>query len=284
MKNIVVPTDLSPKAFNAFILATRIAKKTKGTIHLIHIVEPVSAHFSSAGEYDIDEFEALYARQMIDKIGGELEALANAHHDGTYGIDWYVGVGDPYVKIKKKATEVKADMVIMGDKGITDAEEFFLGSLTDKLVRSMPCPVISVKAVIDETSFEQIVYATDLEEDNEPMMLLLASFSKYFDSTIHIVRVNTHKNFRNDIDVQVNLERLADRYGLEDYTLNTYSHEDEEYGIVYFADEKGADLIAMGMHEKSGFRRLISGGSIANEVADHTFRPVLTYRFNNDPK
>lgn len=64
---------------------------------------------------------------------------------------------------------------------------------------------------------------------------------------------------------------------MKNYTINSYSHEDEEYGIVYFADEVGADLIVMGIHEKSGFRRLISGGSLAEEVSDHTFRPVLTY-------
>lgn len=283
MKNIVVPTDLSPKSFSALMLAKSIARKTQGTIHLIHIVEPVSTHFTSAGEYTFDDFEALYARQTIERVGEELQALSDAHKEDGFAIDWEVNVGDPYAQIRKKAKSVAADLVVIGSKGVTDSDEFFLGSLTDKVVRNIPCPVVTVKAVIDDASFEHIVYATDLNEDHEPMMLLLASFSEYFNATIHIVRVNTKKDFKNDIDVEVSLKKLADRYELKNYTLNTYSHEDEEYGIVYFADEQDANLIAIGVHEKSGFRRLISGGSIANEVTEHTYRPVLTYCFNSNP-
>ena len=40
--------------------------------------------------------------------------------------------------------------------------------------------------------------------------------------------------------------------------------------------------MAMGIEEKSGFRRLISGGSLTEEVFDHTFRPVLTCHFQTD--
>lgn len=267
------------------MLAKRIAEKSHGTVHLLHVSEPISGHFTASGEYVNDDFEGFYAASVMEQAGRELDALSTAHKTGMFSINWQVVLGDPYTKVLQKVRETCADLVIIGAKGVTDAEEFFLGSLTDKVVRNIPCPVITVKAVIDgKSGFENIVYATDMEEDHKPMILLLRAFQEHFNSTIHILRVNTHKKFKNDIDVQVALEKLADRYELTDYTLNTYSHEDEEYGIVYFADEEGADLIVMGIHEKSGFRRLISGGSIANEVADHTFRPVLTYRFNTNPK
>ncbi|GAB5522821.1 MAG: universal stress protein [Roseivirga sp.] len=285
MKNILVPTDFSPKSFSALMLAKQISEKSNGTRHLLHVVEPISGHFTSSGEYAKDDFEAVYARSVIESAGRELKALSKAHENGSLRIDWQVVVGDPYSEVAEKVQEVAADLVIIGAKGITDSDDFFLGSLTDKIVRNAPCPVITVKAVIDDTSvFRNIVYATDLQEEHRSVISLLSTLQNYDQTTIHIVRVNTPKNFRNDIDVQVELEKLADRYELENYTLNTYSHEDEEYGIVYFADEVNADLIVMGIHEKSGFRRLISGGSLVNEVTDHTFRPVLTSRFDSRSK
>ncbi|MEM7110401.1 MAG: universal stress protein, partial [Bacteroidota bacterium] len=105
-----------------------------------------------------------------------------------------------------------------------------------------------------------------------------------FDATLHVVKINTRKNFQNEISMDKNLESFAKRFDLKNYTLDTYSHEDEEYGIVYFADKMEADLIALGINEKSGIRRLISGGSIAEDVTEHTFRPVLTYQFSKKSK
>ncbi len=73
---------------------------------------------------------------------------------------------------------------------------------------------------------------------------------------------------------------MALKNGLRDYELNVTRHPNEEYGIIEFASQKKADLIALGLHEKSGIRRLISGGLLIDEIYDHAFRPILTYYFD----
>ncbi len=284
MRKIVVPTDFSIKSYNALTLAKRIAKKTKGTVHLIHVAESILGNYPDMDGMLEDDFDDLYTMTMIEKLWDKLLALKNSESNPSVVIKPTIKVGDPYKEIKKLVKELDAELVIIGAKGFTDPEEFFLGSITDKVVRSMPCPVITVKEVVDKTTFKNIIYATNMEESHAPLMNLLTKLQNLFKSTIHIVKINTRKNFKNDIDTRVALEKLVDQYDLKNYTLNVYNHEDEEYGIVYFADEKRADLIAMGVHEKSGFRRLISGGSLANQVTDHTFRPVLTYRFQAKQK
>ncbi|MDW3197640.1 MAG: universal stress protein [Cytophagales bacterium] len=280
MHNIIVPTDFSIKSYNALRLAKRIASGTRGVIHIVHVVEPVSGQYSSMGENLGSTLDDVYIVQLVEKLTEELQNLKALNEGHDHQILSYIKVGDPYCEIKEMVEHLKADIIIVGAKGFMDAEEFFLGSITDKLVRTAPCPVITVKEVIDEGSFQNIVYATDLEADNKPMMNLLMRLQDLFDAQLHLVMVNTPKNFHNDIDTQRRMEQLVQHYQLKNYTLNIYNHEDREYGIVYFADGKQADLIAMGVHEQSGFRRLISGGSLADEVTEHTFRPVLTYRTN----
>ncbi|MEO9804753.1 MAG: universal stress protein [Reichenbachiella sp.] len=285
MQNIIVPTDFSIKSFNALSLAKRIARKAKSTIYLVHVYQPPHSHYSVMGEVVKGEHDDIFAIKLIEKLKKELEILKTANEDNSFDIEVKLKIGEPYEEIKAMAKRYNADLIVIGSTGMTDSEEFFLGSLTDKIIRSMSCPVLTVKESIDDESFDNIVYATDLKEDHTAMMNLMLRFQFLFGSTIHIVKVNTAKNFKNDIDTKVALQKLADRYELKkNYTLNCYGHDDEEYGIVYFADERGADIIAMGVHEKSGFRRLISGGSIADEVADHTFRPVLTYQFQTEEK
>jgi nucleotide-binding universal stress UspA family protein len=282
MENIIVATDFSIKSYNALIVAKKIARKANSTIHIVHVIEPVHGKYSIMGEYVDDPMDDLFMVKLVEKVTEELKILKNSHTESSFEIETKLVVGHPYSEIKILTKSLNAQLLIMGTQGVTDTEEFFLGSLTDKLIRTSLCPVIAVTEVINEEQFDNIVYATNLKEDDKQMMNLMLAFQGLFKSTIHLLNVNTTKNFKNDIDTKVTLQKLVDRYEMKNYTLNCYSHEDEEYGIVYFADEVGADLIAMGVHEKSGFRRLISGGSVVDDVKDHTFRPVLTHRFQSE--
>lgn len=284
MKSIIVPTDFSIKSYSALTLAKRLVRKSQGTIHLIHVIEPISNQYLGLGEHIKDLFDDTFIIKLVEKTKQELSALKKTHEENGFTIKTTVLVGDPYQKIQEKVKEVNADMIIVGDKGVTDSEEFFLGSLTDKIVRNATCPVITTKAVIDESKFENIVYATDMVARHEPMMAILKAFERHFNSTIHIVKINTRRGFKNDIDVRVSMEKLADHFDLKNYTLNVYNHEEEEDGIVYFADDRKADLIAIGIHENSRFRRMINGGPVAEEVKNHTFRPVMTYKFESKNK
>ena len=279
MQNIIVPTDFSFISYNALEYAKMIAKKTDGTIFLVHVMEPISGKYSSTGEFMEDDLDDIYNKKLSEKIGNELKILRKAHTNRFYEIQTKLLVGDLFQELRDFISFIGPDLVIMGAKGYTDAEEFFLGSLTDKVIRSISCPVITVTGKVNKNVFKNIVYATDLEEEQVRMLNLLKQLQSLFGSQLHLVKINTRKNFSNDIDTMVEFERLVDKYQVKNYTLNCYSHEDEEYGVIYFADVKKADLIAMGVHEKSGFRRLISGGSLADEVVDHTIIPVLTRRF-----
>jgi nucleotide-binding universal stress UspA family protein len=274
-----VCTDFSIKSHNALVLAKRIAIKAKSTIHIVHVLEPILGNYFFSGEFVKDPMDDVFMIRIAEKVTAELHTLEISNMHPNFDIKVKLLIGDPYQKIKNLTEELNADLVVMGYKGVTNAEDFFLGSLTDKVIRSLQCPVLTVKEVMDERSFDNIVYATDLEEDHTAMMNLILRFQDIFGSTVHIVKMNNKNNFKNEMETKAVLQRLVDKYDMKNYTINCYSHEDEEYGVVHFADEVGADLIVMGVHEKSGFRRLISGGSIADEVTDHTFRPVLTYRF-----
>ena len=72
------------------------------------------------------------------------------------------------------------------------------------------------------------------------------------------------------------MQEFAKRLQLKNFTLNIFSDNTEEEGIIYFADHINADLIAMATHGRTGFAHVISG-SIAEDVVSHSKRPVLTF-------
>ena len=92
---------------------------------------------------------------------------------------------------------------------------------------------------------------------------------------MHLVYVNVPNRFANSRVIRDRMQDFVDRYGLRDYQFTIYNDESEEQGIVHFADEVGADLIAIATHGRTGLAHLISG-SIAEDIVNHANRPVLT--------
>ncbi|MEO9485274.1 MAG: universal stress protein [Ekhidna sp.] len=274
---IIVPTDFSTVSYNALFIAKNFAKASGGEIILLHVIEPPSASFSSIGENLENGMEDVFVAQLVRKIDNELHSLKSAHDDVKIKI--VRKIGDPYKEIRDTAIWEKAELIVMGEKGQGDDNDLFIGSLTDKIVRTSKSPVITVNQAIEENPIQHIVYATDLKEEHPRLIHLLKQIQRLFNAKLHIVKINTRDKYANDLDTMVDLRTLIDKYEIENYTIETYNHEDEEYGIIYYADQVKADLIAIGVHKKTGIRRLINGGDLAEIVAEHVDRPVLTYHF-----
>lgn len=275
---IIVPTDFSTTSFNAFHHARKFAKASDGEIILLHVIEPPSAAFSSMGESLDGNMQDVYMVKLVEKVDQELRAIRDAYD--TYNIKIVRKTGDPFIVINDMIQSEMVDLVVMGEKGVSDVSDLFLGSLTDKIVRTSRYPILTVNQNIEEQPIGNILYATDLQDEHPKMIRLLKKVQQLFGAKLHLLKVNTRKNYENDIAIDVAFRKLVDKYELSDVETHTYNHEDEEDGIIYFADEIHADMIAMGVHRKSGLRRLINGGTLAEEIAEHSNRPVLTYHFS----
>ena len=91
-----------------------------------------------------------------------------------------------------------------------------------------------------------------------------------------MVWVNTPNNFERDKLTKIRMRQFIEKHKIQNCTVNIYSDITEEDGIISFAEDKNADMIAMITHGRTGFAHLIAG-SIAEDVVNHTKRPVLTY-------
>lgn len=272
---IIVPIDFSTTSYNAFTTAKKFAKATGGEITLVHIIEPPSASFSSMGKNLEDKMDDAFISKLIEKVDYELKILQEANTDVSLKI--IRKIGKPFQEVKRLILVEMADLVVIGDKGVVDDEDIYIGSLTDKIVRTSKCPVLTVNQEVNENSLGNLLYATDLKEEHPKLVALLKEIQVLFDAQIHIVKINTRNNYSNDVDTMTDLHKLVEKYQIKNYTLAVYNHEDEEFGIAYYANEVKADLIAMGIHQTSGLRRLIKGANLAENVSEQTYRPILTF-------
>lgn len=279
MKTILVPTDFSKPALWALEVATGIAERAKATLVLLHVIEqPTEDSFNIEGEAaHADDWEGkLFTMKMIEKSKNELAEAVASIGDRDIDIKTELRIGNPFHGIRSIITDHKVDLVVMGTAGHTKYEEMLIGSNTEKVVRYSRCPVLTIHEPTSETNFKNIVYATSLNDRERAFAKIVTQAQDMYDSTIHLVRINTPSVFQPDHTVRKTMEVFARKANLRNYTINIFSDFSEEDGIIEFAASVKADMIAMATHGRTGFARVLAG-SIAEDVVNHSQTPVLTY-------
>lgn len=279
MKKILVPTDFSRPAQWALQTAIGIAKKVKARIVLLHVVEqPTSDSFNVEGQVcGDDEWEdKRFTLKLIEKNRAQLEGAARLAEEAGVFATCELRLGNPFHGIKTVITDSQADLVVMGTSGRSKLEEIVVGSNTEKVVRYSKCPVLTVHEEPTGKDFVNIVYASRLNENEKEFASVVKNAQEMYNAMIHLVRINTPMNFRPDHEVKTAMQDFARKLKLENYTMNVFSDRSEEEGILHFATSVNADLIAMATHGRTGFAHVLVG-SIAEDVVNHSQRPVLTY-------
>ena len=152
--DILVATDLSQSAVNAFKHAVMMARRNKAKIHLLHVVPEVDAAMHSyisalMAEGSLDQFESRnkeLARQEIERRLKQFakDELSNHPEDLERVVTIEVAHGHPVVKILETADRLNVDVIVMGSHGKGAIEHAFLGSTTEKVLRKSKRPVFVI--------------------------------------------------------------------------------------------------------------------------------------------
>jgi nucleotide-binding universal stress UspA family protein len=279
MKKILVPTDFSKTSVTALEVAVEIAKKSGAEITLLHVVEEATPDsYNITGEWQTNEdwSDKLFTLKLLEKAKGQLEKLVLDPRFSSVQVNGELRLGNPFHGMRTIIVEHKVDLVVMGTRGKSKLEEMIIGTNTERIVRHSKCPVLSVHKKPAKVDFKNIVYATAMHKDEEVFTKIIKRTQQLYDSTIHLVRVNTPGDFQRDYVVREYMEKFAKKLGLKNYTINIFNDITEEEGIIYFAETIDADLIAMATHGRTGFAHVMAG-SIAEDVVGHAKRPVLTF-------
>ncbi len=275
MVKILVPVDFSKEALDALQFAVGLTSAKSAKIEVIHVVEyPVGAAMDPVGmavpsPYD-PEFVDLLKQNAEKRMNEFLGQFKSA-------ISYTIEVGNPFFEITEKLSKIDADLVVMGTKGATGFKEFFIGSNAEKVVRKASCPVITLAQPTRCEDIQDIVFATNITDVSEGLVMNVKQLQDIFNAKIHLVRINTPNNFERDELAEKALEDLAERFMFKDYTVNIYNDVYEDQGILSFAKKINAHMIAMGTHGRTGLKHLLTG-SLAEDVVNHAKRPIWTYQ------
>jgi nucleotide-binding universal stress UspA family protein len=278
MRKILVPTDFSKTSVTAMEVATEIAKKAGAEITLLHVVEEATPEsYRVTGEWQTNEdwSDRLFTLKILEKAKAQLEKMVLDPRFAAVKVNGELRLGNAFHGMRTIITDKKMDLVVMGTRGHSKFEEMVIGTNTERVVRHAKCPVLSVHKKPAKIDFKNIVYATAMHKDEEVFSRIVKRTQQLYNSTVHLVRINTPGDFQRDFVVKDYMEKFAKKLGFKNYTLNIFNDVSEEEGIIYFAESIDADLIAMATHGRTGFAHVLAG-SIAEDVVGHAKRPVLT--------
>jgi nucleotide-binding universal stress UspA family protein len=145
---ILVPTDLSELASQVLPLAENLARRFKGTIVLLHVIEPELAEPLFWGESSGYPMTLESIDDIRSKVGARLDALKEGFPEGV-DVEVEVREGISYTEISRFARESKADVVLIATHGRTGFPHLVLGSVAERVVRTAPCSVLSMRPVVD---------------------------------------------------------------------------------------------------------------------------------------
>ena len=141
---IVVGTDGSETASEAVRQASELCKISKSELNIVSAFEPVSQAQLREEARDVpgDIASAVNPREAVNVT---LDNAAGIAKKLKVSVQKHPREGDPADAILDVAEEIKADLIIVGNKGMTGAKRFLLGSVPNKVSHHAPCSVMIIQ-------------------------------------------------------------------------------------------------------------------------------------------
>jgi len=142
--SIVIGTDGSDTAGEAVRQASELARAVGASIHLVSAYEPVSNQRQREERQEApgDLEWMVNAREDVEAT---LREASGSLEDAGVSVDTYAREGDPADAILDVAEEKTADLIVVGNKGMTGAKRFLLGSVPNKISHHAPCSVMIIR-------------------------------------------------------------------------------------------------------------------------------------------
>jgi nucleotide-binding universal stress UspA family protein len=142
--SIVVGTDGSETAKEAVRQATEFAKAVGAKVHLVSAYEPIGEGRLREERQQVPD-DMQWMVNPREDVDATLRDAAGSIEEIGIEVDIYAREGDPADAILDVAEEQNADLIVVGNKGMTGAKRFLLGSVPNKVSHHAPCSVMIIR-------------------------------------------------------------------------------------------------------------------------------------------
>jgi len=288
-RSILVPIDFSDHADAALGSALDLAKDSDATLHLVHAYE---IPLGTIPPYGIEVPQSVVT-EVRDAAARRLEKAAQRVRDRGGRCETHLVHATPASGIVEAAETLRADLIVMGTRGLTGVKHVLLGSVAERTVRAAPCPVLTVKPGAKALRFDSVLVPVDFSPHAEQALAVGIELAKAHGGALHLLHAyelpaSITMAYAVAIPQSVwesvqeagrkRLLDLAERAKAAGVRVETHLvTAPAADAIAEAATAHGADLIVIGTRGLTGLKHVLLGS-----VAERTLRiapcPVLTVK------
>lgn len=270
---ILVPIDFSDQSLIALTQSYNLAQKINAEIILLYVIEEVNPMIKRLYK----ELNGIH-----EAVLSNLKNLAEDKAKETgLKIDVEIEEGKIYSKIIEVAKKLEVTFIIMGTRGGEGSK--FIGSNANKVVKTAPCPVITIKGKMHNKGCERIVLPLDLTKETRDKVNQAILFAKLFKAEIFIVSILL--TGKEDIVNKLKDQLLIVKQHIEREDIQCTaevvkilkSTESLSNAVIKYAQKNSADLIMIMTQQENEIKQLFIG-SKAKEVIKNSDIPVLSIK------
>jgi nucleotide-binding universal stress UspA family protein len=143
--SILVGTDGSDTALTAVRYAIDLARELGARLQIVSAYEPVSDQRLRIEKVDVPQDLQWMVNPHEDVMAVLRAAQQEAEAAGVQSVETFARQGDAADAILDVAEEQRSDLIVVGNKGMTGAKRFLLGSVPNKVSHHAPCSVLVVR-------------------------------------------------------------------------------------------------------------------------------------------
>lgn len=248
MKTIMVATDFSGTSYGAIHYARHLATRFSAKILLLHVVDLMRSALEM-------KQPARGLAEPIDSAEDNLERIYTGLHSDGVGCAMIVRAGSIRDVVLDLVKERNVDLLVIGTRGQGYNDGEGLGSVAEMLLRSMPCPVLTVGKYVRQdacegTHMRSVLFPTDFSEVSRAALTYTECLTRHLAGrmlVLHVVQndaeAKRHAGHRDEFEHFA--KGMKDPLLISEYITRAGRPGDT---IVRVSSEKQADFIVMGVH------------------------------------
>lgn len=267
---ILLLTDFSEVAVHAASYAKLIATQIKGQIEVMHILQ-TPVNWIKLPK-DREQFYPETKKEIASANAKLAEIVHSLEISGIKAAACLIYSFGPE-NVFSHVQNSKADLVIMGSRGMGVSRSFMLGSNALKVLRNVKTPTLIVQKASEKTAIKKIAFLTTLETDQELVYARIKDFASLMGAEIDLIFINTPYNFFENEETDRKFVKFAESSVKVNRVL--INANNMERGILFYSENYQPDLLVLAKSDKPGLVKLFSPSLTENLVQEHDF-PVLS--------